>query len=589
MLIVLLLITYRVFYAKLNVLFWFIVIILVISSNISNRHIMFYYLLSFSVVMLAWSILFTDHEIIVLDRAYYISLFLILFFIMMNSYAFNRLYRKIVDQKITRYKEISGKNEEITSLYEEILASEEELKEQNEKLNVYNTEINANKERLEFLAYNDTLTGLPNRKMLIEQLHVMVELDVERHHPFAVVFIDLDNFKKINDSLGHAAGDMLLIKVANRMDSVVHKNDLLGRLGGDELALIVRRNLPGEDLLAYVQALCDLFDETFQLEDVNMRISASFGVAVYPEDGRSVEDLLKAADTAMYKAKEIGKNNVQFYDKKMKNDILLRIELEDKLIHALENDEFYLEYQPLFDTKTKKILGLEALIRWKTEDQARIEPSDFIPFAEETGLIGEIGEWVLKTVCQKIKELEELGLGPVKISVNISAVQMAHDAFIERTKKIIEESQVDPRSLEFEITESIFIRDKQQAIDRIMALKRFGIKISMDDFGTGYSSLSYLMELPIDRLKIDRSFIKAIENDASKNQIISSIINMVHALDMKVVAEGIETKMQLDYLERESCDLLQGFLLSYPLEGDEIDRLLRDQKMQHEDITPHLE
>jgi diguanylate cyclase (GGDEF)-like protein len=508
-----------------------------------------------------------------LDITFYVILFIILLFYLVTSYVVNYLYHMVIKKKNDQYEDINGQNEEISALYEEIIASEDVLKEQNDQLIELNREITKNRDKLEFLAYNDTLTGLPNRKMINEQLELLINYG-EKNNSFSLVFIDIDNFKRINDSMGHTSGDDLLIKVAKRCQEYIDNKDLFGRLGGDELSILVRRHLDDEELFQYIQSICNLFEEPFIIDDIEVRITASFGIAVWPTDALTAVELLKASDTAMYKAKETGKNNVQFYRKDMKTEILSKLEMENKMIKALKENQFFLEYQPLFDINTKKVRCFEALIRWELPEIGRISPMDFIPFAEENGFIHEIGEWVLRDVSKKIRDIKSYYKEDISIAVNISTIQLKSFNFIERLEQIIIEEDINPKDIELEITESVLIEDKYQAIEVINKLRNLGFKISMDDFGTGYSSLSYLLELPIDKLKIDKSFIDAISVGNKKNEIVGAIVEMVHSLDMEVVAEGVETEGQFRYLKKKNCDIVQGYLLGRPLNDDKMKELL---------------
>jgi len=409
--------------------------------------------------------------------------------------------------------------------------------------------------------------------MINEQLELLINYG-EKNNSFSLVFIDIDNFKRINDSMGHTSGDDLLIKVAKRCQEYIDNKDLFGRLGGDELSILVRRHLDDEELFQYIQSICNLFEEPFIIDDIEVRITASFGIAVWPTDVLTAVELLKASDTAMYKAKETGKNNVQFYRKDMKTEILSKLEMENKMIKALKENQFFLEYQPLFDINTKKVRCFEALIRWELPEIGRISPMDFIPFAEENGFIHEIGEWVLRDVSKKIRDIKSYYKEDISIAVNISTIQLKSFNFIERLEQIIIEEDINPKDIELEITESVLIEDKYQAIEVINKLRNLGFKISMDDFGTGYSSLSYLLELPIDKLKIDKSFIDAISVGNKKNEIVGAIVEMVHSLDMEVVAEGVETEGQFRYLKKKNCDIVQGYLLGRPLNDDKMKELL---------------
>lgn len=566
--------TFIIYYDYLKTLFWIILLIITLSVSFGlDRTPMFYMMIGDISIFIYIRFVYGD-EIIILDRAYNIVLFILVMLFIITSFVVNYVYHLVIGKKNEQYMEISGQNEEISALYEEIIASEDVLKEQNDQLIELNKEITENKERLEFLAYNDTLTGLPNRKMIYEQLDMLIDINEEKNGHFALVFIDIDNFKRINDSMGHSSGDDLLVQVAERCSKLVNKKDLFGRLGGDELALVVRRGLSDEDLFEYIQSICSLFEETFELDLVQIRITASFGIAIWPNDGTTVSSLLKAADTAMYKAKEVGKNTVQFYRKEMKSEILSKIEMENKMMTALEKNQFYMAYQPLFNTLTQEVVAFEALIRWNIPEYGNISPAEFIPFAEENGFIHQIGEWVIREVCNKIKNIKEYYNKEFRIAINVSAIQLKNHGFIDKMLSIIEENGVTPDDIEIEITESVFIQDKKEAIDDLNRLKEYGFKISMDDFGTGYSSLSYLLELPIDKLKIDKSFIDTLNTDTRKSEIVGSIVDMVHNLKIQVVAEGVESENQLEYLKEKDCDIVQGYLLGRPLDNKEVEKLL---------------
>jgi len=565
--------TYYFYFERISILFWFILLIISLAISFTSDKTPMIYLTLAYIIIFALSTYNNPIKEIKLDITFYVILFIILLFYLVTSYVVNYLYHMVIKKKNDQYEDINGQNEEISALYEEIIASEDVLKEQNDQLIELNREITKNRDKLEFLAYNDTLTGLPNRKMINEQLELLINYG-EKNNSFSLVFIDIDNFKRINDSMGHTSGDDLLIKVAKRCQEYIDNKDLFGRLGGDELSILVRRHLDDEELFQYIQSICNLFEEPFIIDDIEVRITASFGIAVWPTDALTAVELLKASDTAMYKAKETGKNNVQFYRKDMKTEILSKLEMENKMIKALKENQFFLEYQPLFDINTKKVRCFEALIRWELPEIGRISPMDFIPFAEENGFIHEIGEWVLRDVSKKIRDIKSYYKEDISIAVNISTIQLKSFNFIERLEQIIIEEDINPKDIELEITESVLIEDKYQAIEVINKLRNLGFKISMDDFGTGYSSLSYLLELPIDKLKIDKSFIDAISVGNKKNEIVGAIVEMVHSLDMEVVAEGVETEGQFRYLKKKNCDIVQGYLLGRPLNDDKMKELL---------------
>ena len=485
----------------------------------------------------------------------------------------------VYDVNISRYRKIerglidsAKKNEELGTLYEELLASEEELKEQNEILALYNKNIRANEEKLLFLAHYDTLTELPNRKLIMERLDLLVQVSIQTGNVFYVVFIDLDGFKKINDTKGHQVGDKVLQLVSKRLLDSVHPEDFLGRLGGDEFALIIQRNIKENDVFTYVEMLRFMLCEPLTIGYTELFTSASFGISVFPQDGAEAIEMIKSADTSMYKAKDMGKNNIQFFKKGMKDEILLKIEKEHRLLVALRNEEFFLVFQPIYETENARLRGFEVLIRWLSPELGLVNPLDFIPLAEEMGLINSIGEWVLVSACEKIKNLQEQMDAEFIVSVNISPIQIRDQRFLHIVKKALRDSGLSPHSLELEITESVFINNIEQAVHILEELRALGITVALDDFGTGYASLSFLRILPIDTLKIDKSFIMNMGIDNSAKNIVGDIISLGHNLGVKMVAEGIESPLHMEYLKRHKCDFVQGFLLGKPMNEQDLEK-----------------
>lgn len=573
-----LLATYLAYYERFTIIFWMIILIMIIMSNMMIQRTLFYYMIIAGAIFFTASQFYYPTASIQIDDAFNLTLMVVLLCIIVASVVSNQIYQQIILKKSAIYADTVSQKEDLNLLYDDVIAHHQQLKAQNELLFLYNTEIEANQERLEFLAYTDTLTGMPNRKMILEQIDLMIDLNKENPHHFALVFIDLDNFKKINDSMGHGAGDLLLQQVTIRLRNAMDDKDLLGRLGGDELAILVRRQISDEKILGDIQKLLNLLGNPFKLDDKSAIITASFGIAIWPVDASNSSDLLKAADTAMYKAKAMGKNCIQFYRKEMKTEVLYKMELENQMIEAFEKEMFFVEYQPIVDVEDQKKASFEALLRWDAPGRGLVSPAEFIPMAEEIGLIGELGEWVLRQACGKIREVREQYGMDIHIAVNVSAVQMKRPDFLAGVKAVIQEAGTPPERLTIEITESVFIGNMEQAIAIISDLKEFGVLISLDDFGTGYSSLSYLLQLPIDVLKIDRSFIASIEKGEKNNRIVGSIIEMVHGLGIQVVAEGVEEISQFDFLKDKNCDWIQGYLMSRPL-GDAAmaEYLLRQQ------------
>ncbi|MDH5517699.1 MAG: EAL domain-containing protein [Gammaproteobacteria bacterium] len=428
--------------------------------------------------------------------------------------------------------------------------------------------------QLDNLAYYDSLTKLPNRVSLLESLNVAISRAHRRNTKMAVLFVDIDRFKTVNDSLGHAAGDQLIIHVAQRLQSCLRSEDTINRFGGDEFVAI----LQDIDDLSYIDHVANRMLACLS-SPVNIGVTEVFtsvciGVALYPTDDDKGDNLLKYADAAMYHAKDQGGNNYQFYNEALTSQLQERLNLESRMRRALEREEFLLYYQPIYLLDTQKIVGVEALIRWQDPERGLIQPDEFIPLAEETGMIVAIGEWVIDKACVQVKEWELQGLGKITVAVNISSLHFDQNRLYSNVISSIKKSAINANQLELEITERMFLNitaDVQQTLDK---LTNEGVRLSIDDFGTGYSSLSYLKQLPIDTLKIDRSFIMGIPDDNDDVQITSTIISMAHGLGMSVVAEGIETQQQLDCLNQQLCGRGQGYYLSRPVSAAEISELL---------------
>jgi diguanylate cyclase (GGDEF)-like protein len=476
----------------------------------------------------------------------------------------------LVRRAARQFSEEVKQKEELFLLNEELSASEEELRQQNDQLMESYEVIKKNEEKLNYLAYTDTLSELPNRKMILDRLDLLVTRSKENNSSFAVVFIDLDDFKKINDTMGHQLGDLLIVSVAARLNSMIFKNDLLGRLGGDEFALIIQQDLSDEDVFQYVENLREKLAERFYINQHEYRIRASFGISIYPQDGSTPDELIKCADTAMYKAKEIGKNDICFFRKEMRDEIFQKIDFENKLVAAIQNNEFFLVFQPQFITGTKMLRGFEALVRWRSPDWGLLLPLKFIPAAEEMGLIIQMGEWILRTACQEFKKIIDQYHLDAVLSVNISSIQFEDPSFVHIIKNVLQDWDLPANHLELEITESVLIKSIEGATQILTELKDMGVRVALDDFGTGYSSLRYLQALPIDTLKIDKSFVDSISNLRGNREMIGPIISLVHEMNVFVIAEGVESEIQFNYLKDEECDCIQGFLLGRPFDDNEL-------------------
>ncbi len=431
------------------------------------------------------------------------------------------------------------------------------------------TETKLNQEKLEHLANHDPVTGLPNRLLMNDRLRQMM-LSAQRSKSIvAVALVDLDHFKLINDTFGHNRGDQLLQTMSHRMLACVREADTVVRLGGDEFVLLLSGAGRGEAMSQVVQRVLQTIARPSQIEGRELSVSCSVGVSIFPRDGRDVQTLLKNADTAMYKAKELGRNNFQFYSPEMNTVITERLEMQSALRRAVEHKQFALLYQPKVDLVTGQIAGMEALLRVKGENGELSLPENFITLAEESGLIVQIGEWVMREACNFNKSLQERGLPPMRVAINLSARQLTRYDLVRAVEQALQHAELSAEYLELELTESMVMHDPEGVIATLAQLQALGIQLSIDDFGTGYSSLSYLKRFPVASLKIDQSFVRELGQDENAAAIVKAIISLGHSLDMKVIAEGVETEKQMSFFLENRCDAMQGFLFSRPLSAGE--------------------
>lgn len=428
------------------------------------------------------------------------------------------------------------------------------------------------KEKIKHLAYHDELTGLPNRRMFNKILAKATEQRTENPSPFSVMVLDIDRFKMINDSLGHTYGDMFLQAVSDRIvKSAAGMEATMARLGGDEFTIIVHTDPNGTKAAELAERIIEALKQPFHLKENDFYISASIGTALFPNDGTDAVDLLKKADTAMYEVKKQGKNGHYFFTSDLDVQLLEKVELEGDLRKAIERNELVVYYQPQFQTKENRVIGVEALVRWNHPSKGLLSPGVFIPIAEETGLIYEIGTWVLREACRQMSKWHEEGGPLIPVSVNLSSHQFHQPNLVDYIMTILKETQLQPQYLELEITESMMM-DPEVSTSILQELNDIGIRISLDDFGTGYSSLSYLKKFPIHKVKIDRSFITDISRNENDKAIVATIISMAQHLKLDVVAEGIETKDQLDILTEKDCQEIQGYYFSRPLSAEEVEK-----------------
>jgi len=432
--------------------------------------------------------------------------------------------------------------------------------------------------KLNHLAYHDALTDLPNQSLFKDRLKQAIALSHRSNQMQAVLLLNLDRFKTVNDSLGYLAGDLLLQSVAQRLTSCVRDCDTVARFGSDEFAILLTEVSRAQDAATTARAIKDILDQPFIFEDQEIFVSNSIGISLYPHDGRDTATLLKSAGAALDRAKEQGGNNFQFYTAGGTTRSLRQLVLESNLRPGLERNEFFVQYQPQVSNNDFHLVGMEALVRWQHPGLGLLYPKEFIQLAEESGLIITLGDWVFRNACRQNKAWQDAGLAPMRLAVNCSARQFQQETFISGVEEILKETNLDPNWLEIEITESSIMKDPEKAIEKLLELKMMGIKVAIDDFGTGYSSLNYLKRFPIDTLKIDRSFVSDLCKDPHDTAIVRAIITLGHALDLTVIAEGVETRDQLESLNELECDVVQGFLFSKALSSDDFEELLIEQR-----------
>jgi diguanylate cyclase (GGDEF)-like protein/PAS domain S-box-containing protein len=445
-------------------------------------------------------------------------------------------------------------------------------------------------ERIYHLAHYDILTGLPNRSSFQNDIEEALVRAIRRGHQVALLFLDLDQFKLINDAAGHTAGDELLKQVALRLKRTVRDEDVVARLGGDEFTVLLDDIHSAENADLVAEKILHQLASPFQLDHSELVVTTSIGISVFPDDCDDAATLLKNADTAMYRAKEQGRNNCQFFTEEMKTRASERLRLENEMRSALKRNEFLLHYQPQVDTQSGKIVGLEALVRWQHPERGMVPPGVFIPVAEDSGLIVPLGKWIMQEACAQYKAWLDAGLQPVRIAVNLSGRQFVRQDLHGMVEKILDEAGIPPQCIELELTESTIMENVDETIEVLKALRELGVHLSIDDFGTGYSSMAYLKRFTIDKLKIDQSFVRDIATDSDDAAIVTATIAMAHALNLTVIAEGVETEQQLEFLKDNGCEQMQGYYFSRPLPAREITGLLRSGRCpgvkQAEEVTP---
>ncbi|TVY06697.1 putative bifunctional diguanylate cyclase/phosphodiesterase [Paenibacillus cremeus] len=433
-------------------------------------------------------------------------------------------------------------------------------------------------EKIAHMAYHDSLTDLPNRLLFDERLNESFEDAKRNGHMLAVVFFDLDRFKVINDTLGHHVGDQLLRLLAQRLQLYVNENSVAARFGGDEFIILLDHLSNIDDAAQFAKGIPEMLKEPFIIETHELFVTASIGISIFPNDAADSDTLLKNADIALYRSKEKGGNSYHYYQPDMNKRSIHRLNLEIQLRKALERNEFEVYYQPLIDLRNGMVFGMESLVRWNHPEWGLVSPAEFIPLAEETGLINPIGNWVLKQACEQNKVWQMMGYPPLVVSVNISAIQFHQVNFVQLVMDALHESGLAPDQLCLEITENIAMNNVPHIIDTMQRLRQLGVRISIDDFGTGYSSLSYLKRFRVHTLKIDQSFIRDVTSDEDNAAIVTALIAMSHRLKIKSLAEGVETKDQLEFLISHGCDEIQGYVFSKPIPASDFELLMKENK-----------
>jgi len=438
------------------------------------------------------------------------------------------------------------------------------------------TEHKNSREKIEFLASHDSLTKLPNRVLLNDRLDMAITSARRQQEKIGVLFIDLDRFKNVNDSLGHAVGDQLLIEAARRLAETVRSGDTVARLGGDEFVVLIPNVRDEGSLADLTLKLSEAIQEPYTVDGIGLHMTPSIGIAMYPDDGDDTSTLIKNADAAMYLAKEKGRNNFQFYKPALNARTLDRLKLENDFRQALDEAQFELYYQPQIRGEDRKLVGVESLIRWRHPVRGLVSPADFIPLAEETGLIIPMGDWVIAEAARQVAEWQRKGMINFGVSVNISALQFRQNNFLERVQKLLEQAGVSSQWFELELTESMLVNDMQTSIEILRSFQHAGFRIAIDDFGTGFSSLNYLRHLPIDVLKIDQSFVRDMLKDAASLAIVESIIGLAHSLGKATIAEGVETAQESEILYQKGCRIMQGYYFAKPMTAANFEQWLKD-------------
>lgn len=474
---------------------------------------------------------------------------------------------------VKRKKRVQWEKEQIEQDYKELQEAYHQLQIANEQLDEKYEELKISEEHNKKLAYLDYLTGLPNRTAFTEYLEYELSI-LKKGHILSIMYLDIDNFKDINDTLGNSYGDELLLDCAERLKMVIDKNDYLAKFTGDKFIILSKNIINIWEYEEKINCIQQIFAKPFVLSLKEYFVTASIGVTIAPKDGNNAQSLLKNADAALYNAKNLGKNNISYYEESLNEQIITKMEKQSELHTAIAKEEFELYYQAQVDLASDSIVGFEALVRWNHPTKGVLAPDEFIELAEETGIIAELGYWILLEACKQLKRWQDMGYSDITIAVNLSARQFKDTEVVETVEAVIRETGIRPEDLELEITESIALEDITYSIDTIQRLKEIGIKFSLDDFGTGYSSMNYLKHLPVNNLKLDKNFMASIVENRSDKAIVSAIITLAKSLNLDVIAEGVENHAQVDFLKDAQINKVQGYLYSGPVSKEAADSLL---------------
>jgi diguanylate cyclase (GGDEF)-like protein len=491
-------------------------------------------------------------------------------------YLFIVNYHRKIEEVTIQNDKLAILNNNLVKSNEELDNAHHELEQQHHLLQEYNQIIKNNQEELSRLAFHDMLTELPNRKMLISHLDQLITGAEKLYPNFAVAFIDLDDFKQVNDTYGHHIGDLLLQTVAEKLKSAIHQDDILGRLGGDEFALIIKRQLSKEELYAYIEMLRNLLMDDLMIENAPLPVRASFGLSRYPENGSTSSELLKSADTAMYAAKVRKESGIKFFDPdNLKN--ISKAHYSTYFNLGLENNEFYLVFQPQFLPDSGQLRGFEVLTRWHSAELGEVSPAEFFPIARKNGLMNLFGQWIITEACDKYQKFQKISPHPLTMSINISRAELLDPSFVLMVRHILEKTGVSGNNLEFEVSETTFLSVMNQTKGVFDDLQQLGIHIALDDFGKALTYVNNLRRYPFDTIKIDKSYIDAIDENKRSDYSVAALISMGHQMELTVLAKGVETPTQLAYLKTQACDWVQGYLCSKPLNEEDFCDFLAKQ------------